>query len=142
MRCFDFDVQPNKQYEYRIFLVLENPNYGKDAVWLEEPELAKNPWLGVKGLQPVRNADGEIVDWPTNDAYAKWSLSCTSDRVPGDMRLLGGAVVAAKGPQEISAEVRILRWLKDSGLNGSFSKSGLIRGTILNFPDATLTFPA
>ena len=47
-------------------------------MWLEEPDLAKPKWLGVRP-QPIKNADGEIVDWPTDDTYAKWSLSCTSD---------------------------------------------------------------
>ena len=51
------------------------------------------------------------------------------------MRLLAGPVVAAKGPQEITADARVLVWQEESGLNGSFHKSGLIRGTVLNFPE-------
>jgi hypothetical protein len=141
LRFFDFDVKPNKQYQYRIFLVLKNPNYGLDAMWLEDQELAANKWLGLRSTEPIKNADGEIIDWPTNPSYAKWSPPCTSGRVSGDMRLLGGPVVAAKGQQEINAEVRVLLWQKESGLNGSFHKQGLIRGTVLNFPGAPVKTP-
>ena len=47
LRYFDFDVKPNKQYQYRIFLVLDNPNYHLDANVLEDPDLAQRRFLGV-----------------------------------------------------------------------------------------------
>jgi len=138
LRFFDFNVKPNKQYQYRIFLVLKNPNFGLDAMWIEEQELATSRWIGVKGTKPLKNTSGEIIDWPTNPSYAKWSLPCTSGRMSSDMRLLGGPVVAAKSQQEINAEVRVLKWQEKSGRNGSFHQPSLIRGTILNFPKATV----
>ncbi|MEI8373413.1 MAG: hypothetical protein WCJ35_11350 [Planctomycetota bacterium] len=140
LRFFDLDVNPNKQYQYRIFLVLRNPNYRLDAMWLEEQELAISKWIGVKDTKLIKDKGGEIIN-PTDPRYAKWSSSCTSGRMSSDMRLLGGPVVAAKGTQEISAEVRVLIWQEDSGLNGSFHKSGLIRGTVLNFPGAAVKAP-
>jgi hypothetical protein len=57
------------------------------------------------------------------------------------MRLLGGKVLAARSPQEISAEARVLQWLEKSGRNGDFSKENLVRGTLLNFRDATVKIP-
>ena len=140
LRYFDFDVEANKQYQYRIFLVLDNPNYGLPANVLDSEKLAKFQWIGVIGPQPVTGPNGER-DWPTDPTYAKWSPPVTADRLPGDMRLLGGPVAPAKGLQEISAEARVLIWLEKSGLNGSFSKSGLVRGIILNFQDAALKTP-
>ncbi len=77
LRFLDFDVKPNKQYQYRIFLVLWNPNYGLEAGVLEESEMAESPWLGLKSPTPKLNDKGEMVDWPTNDKYAKWSAPCT-----------------------------------------------------------------
>src|SRR5208282_4533168 len=138
LRFFDFDVKPNKQYLYRVFLVLKNPNFNLNPNVLADPELASQPYLGVLGAQ-IKDASGKIVDWKNNPKY--WSPPCLSDRLPGDMRLLGGKVAAARGPQEINAEVRILRWMEQSGLNGSYSKDGVIRGTLLNFPQAPVKTP-
>ncbi len=123
LRFFDFDIKPNKQYQYRVFLILKNPNHepGLDANVLEDPESAVQPFLGVIGPRPVKNADGNII-WPT-DPKGKWSEPCTASRVPGDMRLLAGSV-ATKPPQEISAEVRVLLWQEKSGLQWQFQQAG------------------
>jgi hypothetical protein len=138
LRFFDFDVKPNKQYEYRIFLVLENPNYKLEPGVLEDPKVAEYRFVGIPTPQPVRSADGEI-SWPTDPKYADcWSKTCTSSRVSGDIRVLCGPVVAARGAQDPSAEVRVLRWQELSGLNGTCTKDGLIRGTLLNFPQVVL----
>lgn len=37
-RFFDFDVQPNKTYVYRVKLKLANPNYGVDENFVEDPK--------------------------------------------------------------------------------------------------------
>ena len=140
LRYFDFDIKPNKQYQYRVFLVLDNPNWHLDASLLEDPDDAQRPYVAVIGDRPKKNAAG-VLDWPTNPKYAEWSQPCISSRVPGDMRLLGGNVLAPRNPQEITAEARVLKWLKESGSNSSFAKDNLVRGTILNFPDATLKIP-
>ena len=121
LRYFDFDVKPEKQYQYRVFLVLHNPNYHLDAAVLDDPENANKPFVGV--------------------GNEKWSEPCTSNRLPGDLRLLGGKVVAAKASQEINGEVRILNWTEKNGRDGSFNKENLVRGTVLNFPDAVVKSP-
>ena len=140
LRFLDFDVKPNKQYQYRVFLVLCNPNYQLEPGVLEEPELAESQWIGLKTPGPKTNDKGEVVDWPTNPKYAKWSPPCTAGRLPGDLLLLGGPVVSVRVP-EINAEVRLLLWLEQSGLNGNFSADHQIRGTILNFPGVSVKTP-
>ena len=100
LRFLDFDVKPNKQYQYRVFLVLRNPNFQLETSVLEEPELRDSELLGVQTPKPTTDAKGDIVDWPTNPKYAKWSAPCTAGRVPGDLRLLGGPVTAAKSLKE------------------------------------------
>ncbi|MDO4588037.1 MAG: hypothetical protein Q4C95_12210 [Planctomycetia bacterium] len=40
-RYFDFDVEPNKTYCYRVKLILANPNYGIDPNFVEDPEAVK-----------------------------------------------------------------------------------------------------
>jgi hypothetical protein len=128
LRYFDFDVKPGKQYQYRVFLVLHNPNYHLDAALLDDPENANKPFIGV-------GSDGP------DPKLAKWSdPPCTSNRLPGDMRLLVGKVVA-KAPQEVNGEVRILNWTEKNGRDGSFNKENLVRGTVLNFPDAVVKSP-
>ena len=65
-----------------------------------------------------------------------WSRPCTSGRMPGDMRLLGGPVVAARGGQDSKAEVRILLWDGHSGHNASYPIEDLVRGTVPNVQGA------
>ena len=85
---------------------------------LYDPKLAVSPLLDVLGKAPVKSADGDSF-FQTSPS-AKWSPPCVASRVPGDMRLLGGSVTAARGLQEISAEARVLLWLEQSGLNGNY----------------------
>ncbi len=138
LRYFDFDVKPDKRYAYRIFLLLRNPNYGLDANVLEEAELAKFPILGPIPGTERKDEKGNIIWVDTDPIYAPWSKPCTSALGPDDMRLLGGPVVAAKGPQEINGEVRILLWLDKNGLNSTCVKPSLVRGTVLNFENVQM----
>jgi hypothetical protein len=128
LRYLDFDIKPDKQYQYRIFLVLANPNCGLDRDVLEDPDSSGPPLLGVVENEPDAKS-------------AKWSGPCISDRVPGEMRLLGGSVLAATGLKEISAEVRVLLWQEKTGRNSNCSIPGLVRGAILNFKDAAFKTP-
>ena len=139
LRYFDFDVEPDKQYAYRVFLLLQNPNYGLEANLVGEAYMAREPYLGFKFDTVKKDEKGNITWVDTNDE-APWSKVCVSDRLPGDMRLLGGPVVAAKvSPekdgqlrivQEINGELRTLRWLSATGSNKTSSKTGLIIGVV------------
>ncbi len=141
LRFFDVDVKPNKQYQYRIFPLLDNPNQNLKADELQDQKLALFPILGVLTPRPLSTEKGDFVDWPT-EPTAKWSAPCTSGRVSDDMRLLGGTVSAAGGGRpEAVAEVRVLLWQEQSGRNGNFHKDGLFRGTVLEFPQVELKTP-
>ena len=83
LRYFDFDVKPNKQYQYRIFLVLDNPNYRLDDDVLEDPDCADVECLGVLGDEAGKERRRRDLDWPTDPKYAKWSQPCISGRVSG-----------------------------------------------------------
>ncbi len=141
LRYFDFDVEPDKEYAYRVFLLLCNPNHKLPANVLEEGELARDPILGLGPNSVKMDGKGNLIAVEINEHYAHWSPSCLSGRMSGGMRILGGPVVAAKGPMEINAELRVLRWLEKTGLNGCYSPEGLVRGTVLNFPRAPMKTP-
>ncbi len=137
LRYFDFNVQPQKQYQYRFFLLLMNPNYGLKASDLDEQYLGEPRVLGGVGL-PVTNNDGTI-DWQLDQRYLKWSAPCSTTIIPGDLRLLAGRFTPARNQQEISVEVRILKWLAAKGRDCMYSPDTLIRGTVLNFSNAPVT---
>jgi hypothetical protein len=141
LRYFDFNVKPNRKYQYRIFIVLANPNYGLPANVLRDETLARYQYIGPIGDQPIKKPDG-TTDWPINEALAKYSLPCTSAPVPTDTRLLAGNVTGPKGPKEVEASVRVLQWLQDDGLIGNYCpKDGLVRGVVPNFKQAPVKIP-
>lgn len=57
-RFFDFNVEPGKQYRYRVRLLLRNPNYEVEPRFLERPELAKKQWIETDWCEP---SDAVIV---------------------------------------------------------------------------------
>ncbi|MGL6196647.1 MAG: hypothetical protein ACRC2T_17685, partial [Thermoguttaceae bacterium] len=52
-RYFDFNVEEGKDYQYRVQLVLRNPNYGLDPKVLETPELSSKNSLTSKFSEPT-----------------------------------------------------------------------------------------
>ena len=44
-RYFDFDVEPEKTYVYRVKLHLANPNYGVEERFVVDPETIKKTWV-------------------------------------------------------------------------------------------------
>jgi hypothetical protein len=132
LRYFDFDVKPNKQYQYRIFPLLLNPNHGLDPAVLESAELADNILLGVHGNQPTKSGDGKSI-WPLDPGYS-YSPPFSSLPMSDEFRLLAGNVKAERWPKESEATIRILRWLESTGKVGNTFKDGLIRGMVLGFP--------
>jgi hypothetical protein len=141
LRYFDFDVEPNHQYQYRVFPILRNPSFGKELSVLEDPTVGEYQYLGVDAAAWKADAKSETGEWPLKPA-AQWSAPCTSDRVPGDLRLLAGPVVPPSRAQpEITADARILIWQLETGRSGSFHKDNLARGKELKFPDAAVKTP-
>jgi hypothetical protein len=140
MRFVDTDVKPNAQYQYRVFLVLKNPNYRVNAGELEDPKSADMMLLGVATPKPVKTVEGAYKDWPLAPGYA-YSPVCISGPVSGDTRVLSGPVTAGRPGQESTAQIRVVIWIEESGLSGNFSKDGQVRGTMAIFPDASIKSP-
>ena len=78
LRYFDFDVKPTKQYRYRVFLVLANPNRGANAESLDDAELAKFAYVG-QGKEQLEGTLQTAVAINTN--YAHWSDASDCSRV-------------------------------------------------------------
>ncbi len=138
MRYFDFDVEPGKQYAYRVFPLLSNPNYKLPDGVLDKAEESQKPLLAVAvGSDRPSAASIKVADWKPTDAGG-WSAPCQSAKLPGDMRLFAGPTEppkSAPNPVESNSTVRILRWDEKSGLNSSCEVSGQLRGANLDFSD-------
>ena len=139
LRYFDFDVEPGKRYVYRVVPLLENPNYGLDQKVLDRAEESEQPLLHCKVGKDELDANFKVADWQIDDTHC-WSQPFQSSRVPGDLRLIAGAVEPPKmpSPAEATAEVRVLKWSDDSGLNLSYGTTGQFRGSVLDYPDVEM----
>ena len=132
--------EPEKQYAYRVFLLLYNPNHGMDANVLEEAELA-GPLLGLKRTRKSRDENGKLIWIDTDPHYAAGRSPARRTPCRATCGCWADRSSSPKLPKRSTLEVRILRWLKKSGLNATFAKSGLIRGTVLNFDKAQMKMP-
>lgn len=109
-RFFDFDVQPGKDYRYRVKLLLLNPNYRLEARFLEKEELAREPHVEID-----------------------WSAPSGVISVPPDSGLLAGPVKAApSGGDEPVASIVALTFRMEDGMISSNDFS-VYRGQLANF---------
>jgi hypothetical protein len=142
-RFFDLDVKPGKHYQYRVRLVLANPNY------LEEADKAK-PKPGTKDSETRRSplearflknaADG--VDKTLTTAATGPTEPVT---VPEDLRLLALSVApparpfAKNDPSGMTGKMAVVQWVPANGREarhefGGEKKAGeCVRGTLANF---------
>ena len=51
-RYFDFEVEPDKTYVYRVKLILGNPNYGVEERFVEDPETLKKATIETEFSAP------------------------------------------------------------------------------------------
>ncbi len=108
-RFFDFDVQPGKQYVYRVCLAVANPNYDRKVSDLKAPELANDWYLKTK-----------------------WSEPTSAVHVPLDTRLFVVSVKPARSNNEPSGQVLAAAWVHATGLE--LCKKFLVtRGQMANF---------
>ena len=111
-RWFDFSVEPGKQYRYRVFLVLKNPNY-KDKVerkFLMEPDDAERLYIG----HDLKAASGGRIK--IDELAAKWSAPTDPIYVPEDVQVLASSVEAPRAQTgEPKGKVQIVRFDKLSG---------------------------
>lgn len=63
-RYFDFDVEPDKTYQYRVKLILANPNYGVKEEFVEDPATVTKRYIETefsKASNPVSlGADSRV----------------------------------------------------------------------------------
>jgi hypothetical protein len=131
LRFFDFDVQPGRQYRYRVFLVLANPNEGKDVRSVQDPEMVKSKFIGL--VKFVRDDGGAVVDVQCDPRLADWSTPSLPVAVPQDVELLAYAVQMPSRPgQEPSGAVRVVSWSKNLGIN-AWHEYPVVRGKIVDF---------
>jgi hypothetical protein len=118
-RFFDFDVQPGKQYAYRVRLVLRNPNYKKYNVKptsLKDPAEADKPRLTTKWSD-----EGDPPVLVT---------------VQDDTRILAVSVTA-KSTRDPVAKILVNKWSKKQGRQ-THNEFDVVRGQVADFPDVVV----
>ncbi len=117
LRFFDFDVQPGRQYRYRVQLLLHNPNYGVPQSLLEDEKHGKEQY--VRSDQP------------------EWSEPTEPILVPPDSRIIAGRVLPPTRPTidplPQQGWIKIEQWWPPNGREAS-EKFLCLRGTALDFP--------
>ncbi|MGD0896788.1 MAG: hypothetical protein ABR915_03060 [Thermoguttaceae bacterium] len=126
-RFFDVDVQPGKQYRYRVFLVLKNPNYQLEGKYLTDPALATPQYLG----EFVRDADQRLRP---NTSQAGWSEFSPAAAVPNDIQLLAVSVQPTRQGQEPVGMLRVVKYIERLGVN-SWGDFPVVRGKMADFPE-------
>jgi hypothetical protein len=108
-RFFDFTVQPNKRYRYRVQLYLDNPNYHQETRWLQEASLATKEYLATR-----------------------WSEPSSMIAVPRDDRLLLVEIKPTRGSMDPSGRFALLHWNADQGAL-VWNEKWALRGQLMNF---------
>lgn len=109
-RFFDFEVQPGKSYQYRVRLLLLNPNYALSEKEVEDVKSTKEKYLTTPWSAPSR------------------VVSC-----PFDSNLLVGPVTARTPSREAEATVMVRQWNHNKGVNAVKKFAQLPRGQVSNF---------
>ena len=91
-RYFDFDVKPGTAYQYRVQLVLANPNYNAPQQSVIDPEITKERFLTTPFSQPT-----------------------TAVSVPNDVNFYVTRVDNAKGSNQPSATFDVYQWSTEYG---------------------------
>jgi|GEM_PF-1659792 len=110
LRFFDFKVEPNHRYQYRVKLVLRNPNFNLPDRYLKDPSQAKAMYVFSPDSDPT-------------PAVA----------VSGYSEVLAGGVEPPRGISEATATVIIRNRDADTGAIVAYEFPGVERGTLLNF---------
>ena len=116
-RFFDFNVEPGKQYVYRVCLVLQNPNQGMNASLLKNAKLADSPTLTTS-----------------------WSEASPAIAVPSDTRILA-ASVSTPPRAEPSGKIIVVTWLPKQGVEVP-REFPVVLGQVANFPKQTVKLAA
>jgi hypothetical protein len=109
LRVFDYTVQPNGRYRYRLKLELKNPNFGMNAKFLKNPAAPLN-------AQEVRAAE-------------KWSDPTEVIAVPSGYEVLAGNVEFKSVEPYVNLMVTALN--RDDGIAAS-TKTRMYRASLAN----------
>jgi hypothetical protein len=113
LRFFDFNVEPGKQYMYRVRLALANPNRSPNlpASKLKDPKFAEKTHLATN-----------------------WSEPSPVIAVPLDWHIFLVRVTPPTRGSVDTADVKVTAWKPDQG-SEFVSKQQVSRGQLLNFQD-------
>jgi hypothetical protein len=138
-RFFDYSVQPGKQYRYRVFLLLENPNYGLSESVLQVPNSNKAAMIGYDKVERDSSQPSKpIIGVKHDPALADWSGPSSAVTMPEDVAVLASAVqVPSKAGQEPSGTVCVVSWSKNLGRN-AWHEYPVVRGKMADFKADTL----
>ncbi|HEY5312776.1 MAG TPA: hypothetical protein VIK18_09660 [Pirellulales bacterium] len=116
-RFFDYTVENDRMYRYRVKVALKNPNLNVAKRFLKRPELAE----GERRESPFSD--------PSNVAT-----------VPPNSRMLAGDVLAPRGLNEAKAKVLVIKWEAEKAVEVPHEFE-LLRGAFINFPDIETPIP-
>jgi hypothetical protein len=127
-RFFDFTVEPGKHYRYRVFLALDNPNYGiQEKYWeyLADPKQAALRWIGV-----------DCAENPPRDGQrGRFKLPKPTDviSVPEDVAVLAWSGLGRAPRHALEPRLRIQVWQHKEGIL-AHEDFPVVPGQLANFP--------
>lgn len=117
-RFFDYTVENDRMYRYRVKVTLKNPNKNVAKRYLAKPELAE----GARRETP-------------------WSDPSTVVIVPPSSRVLAGDITPPAGFNEAFAKVLVIKWEEPKAVEVPHEFTKLTRGQFMNYPDITAQIP-
>ena len=117
LRAFDYTVEPNKRYRYRVILDLKNPNFGLSPQYLAKPELAKAEGLSSAPSEPT-----------------------AAVTVPDGQGVLAGTVEAGTKTLEPTVTL-MLTTIDKAGTEAGTELAKVSRGSVANARDRKVTVP-
>jgi hypothetical protein len=116
-RFFDYTVENDRMYRYRVKVVLRNPNFEVAKRYLKNPEFA----VGDR-------------------RESAWSEASPVVTTPPDSRMLAGDVTPQRGLNEARAKVLVIKWEGPKAVEVPHEFE-LLRGSYINFPDEDTPIP-
>ncbi len=129
LRFFDFNVEPGRQYVYRVKLVLRNPNYIPDARSEDAAATTLKPYQ-LKDLDACL-AKSRILETP-------WSEPSPVVSTPHDTRVLAVSVTAKQGRVDPIGTLMVAKWMQRKGFE-AFDEVVACRGQMINLADKVFT---
>ncbi len=108
LRVFDYSVEPDHKYRYRVTVALANPNYQLGPQYLEKPDLATQQYLEIGPSAPTEPV-----------------------AIPRGHRVLAGTVKPLRGNAEPQATLMLIAVDEKQGIEAS-TELPVSRGTLAN----------